>query len=307
MTNNFKHRFLCQAMMPILGLFYTPWVAAQDIQNVDFTVQNEKIIVVYDLVNCTYDRSYDVKLYYTDQTGFSEAISVEGNLIKQSCGKQKVITWDVLKDKKELKGKIQLEVKIVRSYSMLRKAMIDNDKGLIGVSFSYFNPIGSFGVSSAGIPSDKLDQRGNSIDILLALRLKGFFGVTGNLRFSNTMRYVSAAAGDTYWANHGFTVGPWFSFPLSTAVFLDLRPLIGYSHTFTYPSSNKSIFFENGFGLDAGAFTKNFGAVLRYNWDDTFYYFVGADYFSANPRFNSELTRNLKTLGFSIGASLRLN
>lgn len=307
MTSDFVNRFLQHAVSLMLGLVFTLHGVAQDIRNVDFTVQKDKIFVVYELANCKRDRAYDVKLYYTDQSGFSEAKSVEGNLIEQSCGKQKLIVWDVLKDRKELKGKIQLEVKIVKSYSTMRKTMLENDKGLVGASLGLFNPIGSVGTLSAGIPSDKLDQQGNSADIFLALRLKGFIGIAGNLRFANTMSDVSVAGGETYWDNRGFTIGPWISFPLSAAVFLDLRPLIGYSHTFTYASSNKSLFFNNGTGLNAGAFSKNISASLRFNWEDSFYYFVGADYFSANPRFNSELTRNLKTLGFSAGISIRLN
>lgn len=308
MTNNFKFRFFRHTIFSIFGLIYTPGIAAQIIENVDFIVENEKILVYYDLVNCKGDRSYDIKLFYTDQTGFSEAVSVEGNLINQSCGKKKVISWEVLKDKNELKGKVQFEVKIVRSYSTKRLDMFEEDKAYIGVSLGIFNPVShSLNSSTGGIPSDNLEQRGNSMDILLALRLKGAFGITGSLRFSNTMRYANIAGGDTYWENFGYTVGPLFSYPLSSNVYFDLRAMIGYSRTLTYPGSNKSLFFDNGDGLGAGAFTKTLGGVLRFNWEESYYYFVSIDYFSASPKFSGQLTRNLQNVGFNIGAAIRFN
>lgn len=308
MTKNFKCRFFRHTIFTVFSLFYTPWIAAQDIQNVDFIVQNEKILVFYDLVNCKGDRLYDIKLYYTDQTGFSEAVSVGGDLMNQSCGKKKVISWDVLRDKNDLKGNVQFEVKIVRSYSRMRLEMINQDKVYFGVSLGIFNPVSdSRNSSTGGIPSDNLEQQGNSTDILLGLRLKGVFGITGSLRFSNTMRYANIAGGDTYWENISYTIGPLISYPVSSNVFLDLRGMVGYSSTVTYPSSNKSLFFDNGDGLSAGAFTKSIGAVLRFNWEQSYNYFVGVDYFSASPKFSGQLTRNVQNLGFSIGAAIRFN
>lgn len=280
----------------------------QSIQNVDFTVSNNKVIVTYDLVDCPNYKSYDIKLYYSEGSRYLEATSVTGSIDKQSCGRYKSITWDVLSDKNELKGNIQVEVRITKTYSTKIRTPIPRDNGYFGILVGAFSPIGSFGQTSGGIPSDDLEQGGFSADLSYTYRYRKLIGITCTLRYSDTGLTSDYESDATTWYNVGFTIGPLISFPLSKTIVWDIRPMIGYSQTYTFALSEYSIFFNNyDSDLNAGGLTTNLGTALRFNIDYKMNCLVGVDYFITNPQFNNNITRNIKTIGISLGIGWRFN
>lgn len=89
---------------------------SQQIENVDFTVKDNVVVVTYDLVNCPSRESYDIELkIISDNT--IKPNSITGDLKKVSAGKNKKIEWNVLDDKSDLKGQIQVILEIEHAYS----------------------------------------------------------------------------------------------------------------------------------------------------------------------------------------------
>lgn len=93
-------------------------VYGQRIENVSFKVDDNKIIVSYDLVNCPTYGLYDINLSFIDESNkVIQPYVVKGDIVKVRSGKYKTIEWDVLKDKSDIKGNIQAIVEVKRSYS----------------------------------------------------------------------------------------------------------------------------------------------------------------------------------------------
>ncbi|MEI6749712.1 MAG: hypothetical protein WCM93_11185 [Bacteroidota bacterium] len=90
---------------------------SQQVQNVDFTVKDDFIIVTYDLSGCPSKELYDIKLKVISDYNMIDPISVTGDIKRVSCGNDKRMVWNVLNDKAELKGKIQIELEISHTYS----------------------------------------------------------------------------------------------------------------------------------------------------------------------------------------------
>lgn len=315
MKSYFKPYRLAQAFLVMAGVYCYHISYSQSIQNVDFTVSENKVIVTYDLVDCPSYKSYDIKLYYSDGNRYLEANSVTGSLFKQSCGRYKSITWDVLNDRNELKGSMQVEVRITKLYSTKIKTPLPRDNGYFGILLGGFSPMGSFGAKPGGIPSDNLEQAGFSADLSYTYessqqfpKYKKFIGVTCTLRYSDTGLTSDWESDETTWYNVGFTIGPLISFPLSKTIVWDIRPMIGYSQTFTFALSQNSVFFNNyGSDLNTGGFSTNLGTAIRFNVSTKMNFLVGVDYFTTNPQFENNITRNIKTLGISFGIGARFN
>lgn len=90
---------------------------SQRIENVDFVVKNNIIIVSYDLADCNAKQLYDLKLKVVCDGENITPKSISGDLNKISCGNHKKIEWDVLNDNMELKGNTQVIVTISKTYS----------------------------------------------------------------------------------------------------------------------------------------------------------------------------------------------
>lgn len=296
-----------RTILILIGIFCYQIMYSQNIKNVDFSINENKITVTYDLFDCASDKAYDIKLFYFDGSRYAEATSVTGNLYKELCGSDKSITWDVLNDRSELKGNIHVEVRIAKTYSTIIKIPLPQDKGYFGVLMGVFGPIGSFGKTSGGIPTDDLEQGGVSFDLSYSYRFRKVIGITSTFRYSDTGLY-NFSYDETTWYNFGFTVGPLFSFPLTKAIVWDIRPMIGYSQTYVYALSDNSVFF-NDYGSDknAGGLTTNLGTAFRFNMNYKTNLLIGMDYFITNPQFDNNITRNIKTLGFSFGLGIRFN
>lgn len=90
---------------------------SQKVENVDFTVKDNVVVITYDLTNCPTRESYDIELTIINDNNTIKAISITGDIKKVSPGKNKRIEWNVLSDKSELKGQIQIMVEIEHTYS----------------------------------------------------------------------------------------------------------------------------------------------------------------------------------------------
>ena len=95
----------------------TRQVYTQQIENVDFTVTDNFIIVTYDLTNCPSRKTYDIKLKIVSDNGTIIPTTITGDIFKVNQGNNKNIKWDVLSDNIEIKGNIQAIVEISKTYS----------------------------------------------------------------------------------------------------------------------------------------------------------------------------------------------
>jgi len=99
-------------------LFIQGLVTAQntkaDIQNVNFTIKDKKIIVTYDIVNYSPIEKFITKLrFYNDLGTEFIPVSIAGDASKEIAGgAQKQIVWDVMKDSVNLVGRIKATVEI---------------------------------------------------------------------------------------------------------------------------------------------------------------------------------------------------
>ena len=90
---------------------------AQKIENVDFRVKDNKVIITYDLTNCQDRYVYDMTIKLKSESG--EIIypkNPSGDIKEVSQGNGKSVTWDVLGDNLELKGNISVIVVIHKSH-----------------------------------------------------------------------------------------------------------------------------------------------------------------------------------------------
>jgi hypothetical protein len=101
----------------LIFLFSATSVYSQRIENVDFTVRNNIVIVQYDLVNSPSSKIYDIKLEIISNGNNIIPTSLSGDLKKVNPGTNKRIVWDVLADLTDLKGSLQIAIEITRTYS----------------------------------------------------------------------------------------------------------------------------------------------------------------------------------------------
>ena len=95
----------------ILG--FIPSLFAQTIENVDFYVESQRIVVRYDLIYPKPDTLINISLVFRNDKGDKIIpVSVTGDLNKVNPGVGKHIYWDVLKDQAELSGKFKAELSI---------------------------------------------------------------------------------------------------------------------------------------------------------------------------------------------------
>ena len=97
----------------IILLGFIPSLFAQTIENVDFYVESQRIVVRYDLIYPKPDTLINVSLDFRNDKGDKiTPVSVTGDLNKVKPGVGKHINWDALKDQAELSGKYKAELSI---------------------------------------------------------------------------------------------------------------------------------------------------------------------------------------------------
>jgi hypothetical protein len=110
-------QFIKHCLLLSFIFLLTTSLFSQSIVNVDFEVKNNWIKISYDLVNCPTQHEYDIKVKVINEDKLIIPTAIIGDLYKVTPGKGKKIEWDVLQDKSDLKGNIEILVEIGRSYS----------------------------------------------------------------------------------------------------------------------------------------------------------------------------------------------
>lgn len=95
---------------------------SQEFANIVSYRKDKKIVVTFDLVNTAPQMVYDIKLRFTDSTGKTiSPRTISGDLGKVSRGKNKMITWDVTRDQKDIPEKLKPVLEVTRSQYMPKK------------------------------------------------------------------------------------------------------------------------------------------------------------------------------------------
>lgn len=128
---------------------------SQQVENVDFTVKDNVVIVTYDLVNCQSSELYDIKLTFVSESRNIYPNSITGDINSVSAGENKKIEWMVLSDKAELKGNIQAIVEISHIYY-----------STVEISNTYSTKI-------TGSPSKSTKTTGGPSNVFLSMILPG--------------------------------------------------------------------------------------------------------------------------------------
>jgi hypothetical protein len=110
---------MMKAKFNILSLFLiSASLYSQQIENVDFSVNNNTLTVTYDLVHCPPRKVYDIRLKFVDENGQETSpVTLTGDIRKVVPGKNKKIEWNALNDLSGLKGNVKavVEITVTRS------------------------------------------------------------------------------------------------------------------------------------------------------------------------------------------------
>lgn len=286
-----------------------PSAKGQDVESVDFFVQDNKIIVTYSLLYCQRDYTYDLALYYWKDGQVNRAYAIEGDVQQQECGGDKKITWDVLADLESLDGKIKMEVRKVAEHKVARqKVRREKDHGYIGLMIGGFTPYKNFTPQfSYPFSSDNLQSPGASVELTGSWlgRRQGLLGYTSSLRLATSDITEGVMMEETSWVNGSFAFGPLISIPFSRRVVWDLRPMLGYCHTFVTGWSESSVYYNSEYEpVDAGSICYQLGTAFRLNAGKWFSFIFAADYFQTQPKFHAT-NINMNYLTFSFGCGIR--
>ena len=109
-------------------LFFTAFlisytVNSQQIQNVEYFLENKNILITYDLVNCTNNDLVDISIEFVEQS--NQKIlpkSLSGDIKNVGCGNKKIV-WNINNDNIELNGRYQ----VVMNYKISPKDVFDID------------------------------------------------------------------------------------------------------------------------------------------------------------------------------------
>lgn len=100
-----------------LILFVLPSLLFAANKNENFKVDNNIMVVTYDLVNCPNGKIYDVNLKIIGDSGIYVPKSVSGDLENVNPRKNKKIEWNMPNDNSKIKNNIQAIVEITKIHS----------------------------------------------------------------------------------------------------------------------------------------------------------------------------------------------
>ncbi len=81
---------------------------SQQIENVNYFLEDKNIVITYDFVNCVSSEVYDISVLFIEQNQTKiSPISLSGDVKNVICGSNRIV-WDILKDGVELYGKYQV-------------------------------------------------------------------------------------------------------------------------------------------------------------------------------------------------------
>ena len=107
-------------------LFACKQVYSQQIQNVEYFLENKNILITYDLMDCTNNELVDISIEFVEQS--NQKIlpkSLSGDIKNVGCGSKKIV-WNINNDNIELNGRYQ----VVLNYTISPKGVLDVDGNL---------------------------------------------------------------------------------------------------------------------------------------------------------------------------------
>ncbi|HEX6225506.1 MAG TPA: hypothetical protein VFZ52_13910 [Chryseolinea sp.] len=295
-------------MLILAAWLFSPAIYSQEIRGVDFEVIGNTIKIRYDIGGCSDNETYDVKLSLKVDGKSTEVINgLSGDVKNVACGNSRLIVWDVLSDRDELKGKISFAVHIERVYHsppQTQKAKEEKgwsrrswkaDKGYIGGSIGIFTPYQTY----SPIPYD-LEQHGLFLNTTVAYLPSLFLGI------SSTIFVYGIAENNEFnvdsWTSCGITLGPLISVPIGNKIKWEVRPQIGYS--MIAADSKKSDL--DSLGVIRHGVVYSIGTGLRLNFGKRTCYLLNVDYISTATKVDDyPIVPEIGTLGVSFGVAFR--
>jgi hypothetical protein len=284
---------------------------SQKITNVDFEVIDNAVKITYDIGGCSGDKNYDIRVLLGRDGKLTEiSRGLSGDLENVPCGSSNTITWDVLSDRQELRGRIYFAVEVLRTHSTMRgheeskagkpwsRKSWKADKGYVGGSIGTFTPYESYLATSRAF-----EQNGLFLNTTIGYLPTYLLGIC------STIYIYGGTRNDQYeivtWANYGMMIGPLISFPIGNKIKWELRPQIGYS--FLSTKSDQPDLDSLGTTTTSGV-AYNIGTGLRLNLGKRTCYLLNLEYLSA-PRkpydYLFHVEPDFGTLGASIGVAFR--
>jgi hypothetical protein len=110
-----KQKFFSAILLVFFMFFFTSNLLAQEISNISFRQEGDKVVISYDITGKKGDLFNAIPYYSVDEgKTWTQLITVKGDLLNVTPGTDKAITWEVLKDVTGIKGttsfKIEAEI-----------------------------------------------------------------------------------------------------------------------------------------------------------------------------------------------------
>ena len=303
-----------------LVLILSAWGAAhftyaQKINNVDFEVVGNTVRVNYDLADCSEEDRYDIKLSFGSEGELVEIKrGLSGDVKDVTCGSSKMILWDVLSDREELKGQIYFAVEIARihhppqqiieaeeepdTYDEVKWSSRRSwraDKGYVGGAVGLFTPY----QNNLNAPYSPR-QNGFFINTSIGYLPASFMGIT------TTVYFYSAPTMDklriTSWKTVGMMIGPLISLPIGNKIKWEFKPQIGYSMIFPNASTSDIDSLDR---VRSGV-AYNLSTGFRLNFGKRTCYMLNVEYLSAARKFEQyQVEPDVGLIGVSFGVAFR--
>jgi len=190
---------------------------------------------------------------------------------------------------------------VLEDYSFVQESpgsnFIFEHKGFVGVDFGPSFPMGDFAQKISIDGYNYSARRGYSSSLIIGYRFSRKFGITIS-QFSNSY-YFNRDYIDSYWSLIGIIVRPMFSIPISSKLYFDFKPSIGYSNVFLVVKDTE-IKDGNGVGWELNA-------SFMYNFSNQWGFLVGGGFFSSHQVFNDRSKGDFQTMNLSFGLVYRFS
>jgi hypothetical protein len=289
---------------------------SQKVTNVDFEVQGNTVKINYDLHGCPGQQTYDIKLSL-GQNGVLTEITrgLSGDVKDVWCGSSKVILWDVLSDRDELKGSIYFAVEIAKAYPVVREPIHEEvekpdtdfdrnewarrswkaDKGYVGGSIGLFAPYQNYSATPYSP-----QQNGFFLNTSIAYLPSLLLGISSTVYFYGAPKVENLRI--STWKSWGVMIGPLISLPIGNKIKWEVKPQIGYSMIF--PNSSQSDI--DSLDRKRSGIAYNISTGLRLNFGKRTCYMINVEYLSATHKFEHyQVEPDLGVLGASFGIAFR--
>ena len=290
---------------------------SQEIANVDFEVIENTVKVTYDIYGCSDKEKYDVKLSLGNDIELVEIKrGLSGDVKDVACGSSKVILWDVLSDRDELKGRIYFAVEIQRIHyeeiQPIQDEEIDEpkkhydskawrrrswkaDKGYIGGSIGLFAPYQDYSLTPYSP-----QQNGFFLNTTVGYLPSLLLGVSTTVYFYGAPKMENLRI--SLWKSCGVMIGPLISLPIGNKIKFEFKPQIGYSMIFPHSAQSDL----DSLDTKRSGLAYNISTGLRLNFGKRTCYMLNVEYLSAIRKDEDfEIEHDLGVVGASFGIAFR--